>query len=95
MLSKIRMGSLLPARLPALGNREIYLKVNYITAMGDFATWRATKATGDFDLKTFEVRAIPVRSVEGLRPGMSAVVDWDRIKEPDRPSSLQRGGNEK
>lgn len=95
LLSKIRMGSLLPVLFPALGNREINFKVNYITALGDFASWRATKATGDFDLKTFEVRAIPVRPVEGLRPGMSAVVDWDGIKGPDRPSSFQRGENEK
>jgi len=95
LLSKIRMGSLLPARFPALGNKETYLKVNYITALGDFATWRATKATGDFDLKTFEVRAIPVRSLEGLRPGMSAVVEWEGINAPDSPSALQRAGNEK
>ena len=95
LLSKIRMGSFLPVRFPALGNRETSLKVNFITALGDFATWHATKATGDFDLKTFEVRAVPVRSLEGLRPGMSAVVEWEGIKAPDNPSAAQRAGNEK
>ena len=50
--------------------------MNYISALGDFATWHATKATGDFDLKTFEVRAVPKEKIPGLRPGMSAVVSW-------------------
>jgi HlyD family secretion protein len=48
--------------------------------MGNFATWRATKIRGDFDLKTFEVRAIPVEHIDGLRAGMTAVVDWNKVK---------------
>ncbi len=81
LLSKIKMGSVLPARFPALGNREIALKVNYITALGDYATWRATKTSGDFDLKTFEIRAVPVKTVSGLRPGMSAIVTWEKVSQ--------------
>lgn len=81
LLSKIRMGSILQARFPALGNREIVLKVNYITALGDYATWRATKTSGDFDLKTFEVRAAPVKPLCGLRPGMSAIVNWEEVPQ--------------
>lgn len=77
LLAKIRMGSTLRARIPALGDREVALKVNHIAALGEFATWHATKATGDFDMKTFEVRAVPFETVDGLRPGMSAVVSWD------------------
>jgi len=77
LLAKIRMGCTLRARIPALGGREVDLKVNHIAALGAFATWHATKATGDFDMKTFEVRAVPPSAVDGLRPGMSAVVNWD------------------
>jgi HlyD family secretion protein len=74
LLANIRMGDVITTRIPALGNRLITAKVNYISALGDFATWRATKTSGDFDLKTFEVRLTPVEAVEGLRPGMSAIV---------------------
>ncbi|VFQ45871.1 HlyD family secretion protein [Desulfoluna butyratoxydans] len=77
LLAGIRMGSTLRAEIPALGNREVTLTVNHIAALGAFATWHATKATGDFDMKTFEVRAVPEDGIEGLRPGMSAVVTWD------------------
>lgn len=76
LLSDIRMGSFVRAKFPALNNREIKLKINYITALGQYATWHATKASGDFDLKTFEVRARPMRKIAGLRPGMSALVVW-------------------
>ena len=44
-------------------------------ALGSYATWKATKTTGEFDQKTFEVRAKPVTKVEGLRPGMSALIE--------------------
>ena len=47
-----------------------------INAQGQYATWRATRATGDFDLRTFEVRASPVNPMQGLRPGMSAIASW-------------------
>jgi HlyD family secretion protein len=59
--------------VPALG-RRVPMKVFFIAAMGDFATWRATSAKDSFDLKTFEVRARPAQPVEGLRPGMT--VRW-------------------
>jgi HlyD family secretion protein len=80
LLRAVRMGSVLHARVPALGLKDVPLKVTFIAPMGDFATWRSTQATGDFDLKTFEVRARPERAVEGLRPGMSALVRWPRSR---------------
>jgi HlyD family secretion protein len=61
--------------------KEIALKVNYINVLGDFATWNATKTRGDFDSKTFEIHAVPIEKTEGLRPGMSALVNWDRVKK--------------
>jgi len=73
-LARLPMGKRITARIPALGSRSVQLDVYYIAPQGDFATWRATNAQGGFDLKTFEVRARPVGPVEGLRPGMSAVV---------------------
>lgn len=81
LLADIKKGTTFQAKFPALGNREITLKVSYITALGSFATWNATKTTGDFDMKTFEIRAVPIEKVEGLRPGMSALVDWKQLRE--------------
>lgn len=74
LLQTIRQGTILDATVPALGSDVVTLEVYHIAALGDFATWHATKASGDFDLKTFEVRARPLHRIEGLRPGMSVVV---------------------
>lgn len=76
-LAGLKVGDRLVARVPALG-REVELTVSTIAPLADFATWRSTSASGGFDLKTFEVRARPTGPVEGLRPGMSALVDWGR-----------------
>ena len=46
LLSAIQKGSIIPARFPALGMKEIALRVTYINALGDFATWNATKTRG-------------------------------------------------
>ena len=73
-LDLFRMGNSFRAKVPGLSNREVEFEVTYISPLGNFATWRATNALGDFDLKTFEVRARPVKPVDGLRPGMSVVV---------------------
>jgi len=75
-LGPVRMGRRLRVRVPALGGEEVEVEVSYIASQGDFATWRATSASGGFDLKTFEVRARPVEPVAGLRPGVSAILDW-------------------
>lgn len=80
LLSKIKNGTQFDVQIPAIGNEKISVKVNYISVLGDFATWRATKAKGDFDMKTFEVRAVPVEPVENLRAGMSAIFDWKKVK---------------
>ena len=73
-LAGLRMGETFTVRVPALGGRTFNVTVSYISALGDFATWRATSASGGFDLKTFEVRARPVEPVDGLRPGMSVLM---------------------
>ncbi len=84
LLASVKMGSEFDARFPALGNKELRLKVTYIHPLGNFATWNATKTSGDFDMKTFEVHARPVTPVEGLRPGMSALVNWRKVAEKAR-----------
>lgn len=76
ILAKVRKGDKVRLRIPALGDAEIDTAVRYIAPLGDFATKRATRATGDFDLKTFEVRLYPLQPVQGLRPGMSALWQW-------------------
>ena len=81
LMPRIRMGDVVKAACPALGGKEIELKITYISALGSYATWTATKTKGEFDMKTFEVRARPVKPVEGLRPGMSALLNWDRLRE--------------
>jgi HlyD family secretion protein len=79
-LSGVRMGQTLKVRVPALGDQAIDVKVSYISALGDFATWRSTSASGGFDLKTFEVRARPVQPVDGLRPGMSVILPLAELR---------------
>lgn len=80
LLSKIKVGTQLEANVPALGNQTVQLRVNYIKAMASYATYKATKTNGGFDVKSFEVRAVPVSKIEGLRPGMSLMVDYDKLK---------------
>ncbi|MFV8797180.1 HlyD family secretion protein [Yersinia sp. LJYL362] len=76
ILANVRKGDKITLRVPALKDQEITAEVRYIAPLGDYATKRATRATGDFDLKTFEVRLYPAQPVDGLRPGMSALWQW-------------------
>lgn len=77
ILAHVRKGDQIKIRVPALNNKIVTAKVYYIAPLGDFSTKSATRATGDFDLKTFEVRLSPVEKVKGLRQGMSALWQWD------------------
>lgn len=72
-LDGMRIGSVITAYAPAF-KKDIKMKVYYIKDQGSYATWKATKANGQYDLKTFEVKARPVTKVEGLRPGMSLIL---------------------
>jgi HlyD family secretion protein len=76
LLRGLKVGSTIDVRVPALGNRVVGLTVRVIGAKGEYTGWRATRASGDFDLRTFEVRAYPTEPVPGLRPGMSVFTDW-------------------
>lgn len=75
ILNGMQTGNTLKLKIPALGNKEVEAKVTFIKAMASYATWRSTKVSGQFDAKTFEVRAKPIAKVDGLRPGMTAIVE--------------------
>lgn len=80
LLSKIKMGDILYAKVPALNNKEVKIKIYYIKVLGSYATWKATKITDEYDTKTFEVKARFVDKNLNLRPGMSVIVNWSKLK---------------
>jgi HlyD family secretion protein len=75
-LAGLRIGDTLMATIPAIDSDTRPFAVYYISPLGSFATWRATREAGGFDVRTFEVRARPVQPLPALRPGMSALVQW-------------------
>jgi len=76
----LKDGNTFEVRIPALGDRAVSAQVRLIAAKGEYAGWRATRATGDFDLRTFAIRAYPREKIPGLRPGMSAYADWNGVE---------------
>ena len=72
-LNGLQVGTEFTAFIPAF-NKEITMKVYHMKDQGSYAVWKATKANGQYDLKTFEVKARPTEAVEGLRPGMSLII---------------------
>lgn len=72
-LNGLTIGKTFEAFVPAF-NKTIQMKVYYMKDQGSYAVWKATKANGQYDLKTFEVKARPTQRMEGLRPGMSLVI---------------------
>jgi HlyD family secretion protein len=76
LVKTLKVGDRFDVRIPALSDRRITVQVKLIATKGEYASWRATRATGDFDLRTFSIRAYPVDKVPELRPGMSAYMEW-------------------
>lgn len=75
LLHHFEIGGTFHGDVPALNEKGIVFKVYYISPLGSYATWRSTKQTGSYDLRTFELHALPVSAVAGLRPGMSVLVN--------------------
>jgi len=75
LLGGLKIGKTFKVKVPALNNQVVEVKVNYIKALASYATWKATKTSGQFDVKTFEVRAVPTSKVTDLRPGMTALFE--------------------
>lgn len=73
-MPEFQKGKQFTAMVPALAGKEIVLEVKHMAVMADFATWTATQSQGDFDRKTFEIKAYPTEPISGLRPGMSVLV---------------------
>ena len=74
LLKDIKTGSVLKVRIPAL-DKTVDMKVFYIKDLGTYANWQATKATGDYDARTFQIKARPDKPIENFRPGMSAIYE--------------------
>ncbi len=72
-LNGMKVGDTFKAYCPAF-DKEIEMKVCHIKDQGSFAVWKATKTNGQYDIKTFEVKARPSKPVEGLRPGMTLII---------------------
>lgn len=72
-LNKLKLGDTISVMIPALNRENIDVAIYYVRDMGSYATWRATKATGQWDSKTFEIKARPVKPISDLRPGMTVV----------------------
>ena len=77
-MADFKIGTKFKGIVPALGNQEIEMEVKHIAVQADFATWTATKSKGDFDKKTFAIKAYPTQKVKDLRPGMSVLVEDNR-----------------
>ena len=80
LLPHFKMNGVFNGSVPALGGESIKFKINYISPLGSYATWRSTKQTGSYDLRTFEIHAVPEPVIEGLRPGMSVLVNLNEQK---------------
>ena len=72
-LKDLTLGKEIDVMIPALDHKEVKAKIYYVRDLGSYATWHATKTTGDWDTKTFEVKACPVEALPDLRPGMTAI----------------------
>lgn len=72
----LKIGSTVRGDVPALGVRGAAFRVTAISPQGEFATWRSTRQSSGYDVRSFQVKARPARPIEGLRPGMSVLFDW-------------------
>ena len=78
LLHNFKMGDDIICDIPALALKDATFVINYIAPLGSFATWKATKETGGYDLRTFEIHAVPRMKINDLRPGMSVLTTIER-----------------
>ena len=72
----LKIGAIVRCDVPALGLADVAFRITAINPQGEFATWRSTRQSSGYDVRSFQVKAKPVRPVSGLRPGMSVLFDW-------------------
>ena len=77
LMPHFRIGKRFVARVPALARNDVPLEVYYISPLGSFATWKSTKQAGSYDMRTFEVRLRPATPVDGMRPGMTVLLELE------------------
>ena len=76
LLKGINTGDTVDIKIPALNEKKLYKGiVRRVQAMASYATWRATKTNGQYDVKSFDVKVGPIEDIEGLRPGMTAILE--------------------
>ncbi|MNU71515.1 Multidrug resistance protein MdtN [compost metagenome] len=71
----LKVGTRLRGNVPAL-DRDAEFEVYFINPAGDYATWRATRQSSGYDVRSFEIRLRPVARIDGFRPGMSVLFGW-------------------
>lgn len=74
MLQSFKVGSTVEVTVPALGDKKLKAKVTSMKDLGSYAAWKATKTTGQYDMKTFAVKCTPLEKVDGLRAGMTVLL---------------------
>ena len=74
LLRDIKSGQSVKVRIPALGDKTYPCTVRNVKVMASYATWRATKTLGQYDVKSFDVKVVPQEDIDGLRPGMTAIL---------------------
>lgn len=74
LLNDLKVGAIVDINIPALGEQTYKAKVTYLKAMASYATWRATKVNGQYDVKSFDVKLVPVDEIPDLRAGMTAII---------------------
>ena len=77
LLKNFKIGEIITCDIPALALKDVSFTINYIAPLGSFATWKSTKDSGGYDLKTFEIQAIPTIKINDLRPGMTCLITID------------------
>lgn len=75
LLPHFKMDGTFKASIPAIDKKGVEFKINYMSPLGSFATWKSTKEVGSYDMRTFQIHALPIQSIDGLRPGMSVLVN--------------------
>lgn len=54
-------------------DKTVRFKVRFISLLADFATWKAAK--NGYDLRSYEIEADLIDKIEGLRAGMSVLIE--------------------
>jgi len=74
LLKELKIGRMVDVQIPALGEQTYKAKVTYLRAMASYATWRATKTNGQYDVKSFDIKLVPQEKIPDLRPGMTVII---------------------